>query len=225
MKSLVERLHQKRKPNKLRWTLFNTIAIWQIKPLSVDIEEVIKLIELDYSPQLFSCIDEILIGDFKSLKQRQVSAAYMDGALYLSNQQKSIKDMIQDIVHELGHSLQENFSEILDRELEEEFLDKRDRVFYYLPSVYQTTIVKSWFSKSEFIPDMDEFLYKTLGYPALENISSLMFVSPYAVTSLEEYFANGLEHYLCNKQQTIIKTMCPVLHKKIQTVFSLIQED
>ena len=51
------------------------------------------------------------------------------------------------------------------------------------------------FLDSEFDQEMDDFLYKEIGYDNLNYLINGLFLNPYAVTSIREYFASGLEKY------------------------------
>jgi len=216
----LKNLRSQKNPSRKEWTLFNTIPVWQLHPLSIDIEIVLKTIEANFDRHLFGNIDEILIGKFKQLEEREVDALLLNDAIYITNKQESPESMIDDIIHEVGHSLEETYLyEIyFDRELEEEFLDKRSRLYYTLPSSLQSAKVKDLFFNPEFEKEMDDFLYKTLGYEKLAALSRDMFISPYAATSLREYFANGFNHALFHKQEQEIKSMCPALYRKIKLV-------
>jgi len=66
----------------------------------------------------------------------------------------------------------------------------------------------------------DEFLYKNVGYKLLTNITVGLFASPYAITSLREYFANGVEAFYI-KDANSLKNISPVLYNKILKLHSL----
>ena len=66
----------------------------------------------------------------------------------------------------------------------------------------------------------DEFLYKTVGYETLVNITMGLFISPYAATSLKEYFANGFEAYFIG-DRSYLKKISPYIYDKIEQLESL----
>ena len=71
--------------------------------------------------------------------------------------------------------------------------------------------------KSEFIglsKKFDEFLYEDVGYPELTALTMGLFVSPYAVTSLREYFATGFEEYIMG-DITSFRKISPHLFAKL----------
>ena len=75
---------------------------------------------------LLSGVDIIYIGQFDVFKEKEVNAVFQDGAIYVTNEQSSVKDMVDDIIHELAHSVEEKFTEFIydDNALKEEFLKK-----------------------------------------------------------------------------------------------------
>ena len=70
---------------------------------------------------------------------------------------------------------------------------------------------------SEYDEKFDDFLYKKVGYDALASIAMGLFITPYAATSLREYFATGYVEYLMG-DRNYLKNVSPVLYKKIQTL-------
>ena len=115
----------------------------------------------------------------------------MDGAIYLTNVQDDIDDVVDDIIHEIAHSLEERHKiEIYGDELvEREFLGKRKRLQRILTS-QDIDINNHDFMNPEYDIEFDMFLYQDVGYPFLTNITAGLFYSPYAITSLSEYFFN-----------------------------------
>ena len=62
---------------------------------------------------------------------------------------------------------------------------------------------------------MDDFLYKEVGYETLWKVINGLFISPYAATSLEEYFCKGMEEYFLGKS-SLLKSISPQLFKKLE---------
>ncbi len=162
---------------------------------------------------LFNGIDAIYIGQFKELQKKEVNAAFMDGALYISNIQEDEQNMLEDIIHEIAHSIEElaNFNMYSDDSVPDEFLAKRLKLQKILENNgYDTSKYK--FSKLEYDVSFDKYLYEEVGYPALHNMTVGLFCSPYAATSLREYFANGFEYYFVKDRQ-LVKKISPQLFK------------
>ena len=67
----------------------------------------------------------------------------------------------------------------------------------------------------EYNQAFDEFLYKDVGYPVLSMLTYNIFHSPYAATSLNEYFADGFEAFYMNDEISRLKNESPKLYNKI----------
>ena len=184
-------------------------------PEDVDLEYVIEFIENNIPTHLMHYVDSFYVGDFDFLNAKDVNASYEDGAIYISNKQSSEEDMIDDIVHELAHSIEEVKTEEIyfDGEIEREFLGKRERLCSLLASEgYKIPL--SVCLNAEYDQKFDKYLYEVVGYELLSSLVMGLFYSPYAATSLREYFANGFEHYFIGDKQ-YLKNISPVLYNKI----------
>jgi hypothetical protein len=58
-----------------------------------------------------------------------------------------------------------------------------------------------------------------VGYDRLNVITVGLFVSPYAATSLSEYFANGFENYFSG-ESAYVRKISPKLYSKIKYLTS-----
>ena len=172
----------------------------------------------------FDNVDGFFVGYVKEFFKdgREYNAMFKDGAIYLSPDQDDEKDLLDDILHELAHAIEEkNENEIYgDGRLEREFLAKR-RYLYYLLSddVYDIDD----YSNPDYNYDFDQHLYRGIGYDKLRGVSAELFYSPYAITSLREYWANGFENYLINSRGKL-KEISPVLYQKIDSLFDFKEE-
>ena len=167
-------------------------------------------------------LDTIYIGDFKHLKDLEMQAMYMDSSIFLSNEIEEEAEIIDDIVHEIAHSVEEVHQEIIysDGNIEREFLLKR-KALWALLNQNGIEADKSNFLEVEYDREFDEFLYLEVGYPALSMYSSGLFYSPYAVTSLREYFANGFEAFFMREEVSRLKRISPHLFEKILNLMDL----
>ena len=163
-------------------------------------------------------IEMIMVGQFEELLSRDLDSLWKDGAIYLTNEQKSESDMLDDLVHEIAHALEDQFGiEIYaDGKVESEFLLKRRHMHDILKSqgydVDLTTFLNSSYNK-----EFDEFLYKTIGYEKLQYLISGLFVSPYGATSIREYWANAFEEFFMpDGDRTTVRTISPALYEKIE---------
>ena len=72
------------------------------------------------------------------------------------------------------------------------------------------------FMDPEYNEEFDMFLYEKIGYDKLSTAVAGVFVSPYAATSLREYFATGFtEFYLHPDEHGFLQKVSPELYKKL----------
>jgi len=185
-------------------------------PDNIDMEEIIAKVEEHLPQHLLSEVEMIIVGWFKEFEERKLNAFYGDGCLYISNLQDDNEDMFDDIVHEIAHSLEEPYGyEIYgDKKLEKEFLSKRmalkDILWahgYKAPALF--------FMNSEYDQEFDEFLHEKVGYDKLALLMQGLFVSPYAATSLKEYFATGFTEFYLDPNHNFLKEVSPALYEKL----------
>ena len=191
-------------------------------PENVDIDFVIKYVTARIPDFLIDGVDIIYVGQFESLIQREVNALYEDGAIYITNDQDDEMDMIDDLVHELAHSNEDRFADIIygDGKLEEEFLRKRTFLSRVLKHVGETPPPPQFLVSLNFDQDIDDYLYKEVGYTPLWNYVNGIFPSPYAATSIREYFARGFEEYFIGDRKSLTKNNI-VLYSKLQELADL----
>jgi len=148
---------------------------------------------------------------------REYNAMYKDGAIYLSPDQDNERDLLDDILHELAHAVEKKHEDKIygDGRLEREFVAKRKHLYYLLGDKEYGLEA---YGKPEYDYEFDQHLYKNIGYDTLRGVSSELFYSPYAVTALREYWANGFENYLLGVRGKL-KEISPVLYSKIDALF------
>lgn len=209
---------KKSSSNKNEFYLFNKIPVMVLNPLpeNVSVDNLLKLIKFKIPEHLFYEIDSIFVGQFQELEQRKVKAAYLDGAIYVTNEQNSEKDIFDDIIHEVAHSLEEPYYLDIygDDKLELEYLGKKQRLLDILRSngysIHYTMDTTINYNK-----EFDEFLYFEIGFKKLESFTRGLFISPYSVTSLSEYFSEGFENYFM-KDRSYLNKISPQLFKKVK---------
>ena len=168
-------------------------------------------------------VEIIYIGDFPEMHEREINAFYEDGAIYVTNDQEDEMDMIEDIIHELSHAIEQKNGESIygDSNLEREFRAKRQRLESLLKQNYE---VPADFSITlDYDKNIDMFLYKTVGYDALNQICVNIFPSAYACTSISEYWAKGFEEIFIG-DKALIKKQCPILYNKLINVIEEMKE-
>ena len=73
------------------------------------------------------------------------------------------------------------------------------------------------FLQTNYDRELDKYFYEDVGYATMASMSIGMFYSPYAATSLREYFANGFENFFL-KDSNYLKDISPFLYKKINNL-------
>lgn len=195
----------------------NTLLLINDKmPEEIDIEKIKKKIEKNIPRKLFKELDWIYIGQFPELTTREVGSVYLRGAIYITSDNQTEDSLYASIIHELAHSIETNFKEYLygDDEVASEFIIKRKKLKDILKAQNLEIKDPTIFIRQEYNPEFDEFLYKTVGYDKLNQLCVGLFASPYAATSLREYFANGFEHFYL-KDRDYLKKISPRLFLKI----------
>jgi hypothetical protein len=185
-------------------------------PENIDINKVKKQLEKNIPKKLFREIDYIYIGDFPELKLRDVQSVYLRGAIYVSNENQTEDTLYASIVHELGHSIETVFGAKIyeDNEIAAEFVGKRKKLRSILKAQDIEYEDQNAFLRLEYNNKFDNFLYDKVGYDLLNQLCVGLFASPYAATSLREYFANGFEHYYLFDREELSK-VSPKLYNKL----------
>ena len=183
----------------------------------IDLNNVIDQLKTTLPDSMFEEIDSMYIGEFEMLINHDLNALYKDGAIYISNVQDNESDLLDDIIHETAHSLETKYSFLIygDSKIEDEFIRKRVKLMKILEEMgFKTN--QALFIDSEYSKELDEFLYKDIGYELLNVIFSQqgIFTSPYAATSIREYFATGFEYYFLDERK-YLKQISPALFTKI----------
>ena len=171
---------------------------------------------------LLTNLDVIYIGQFKELAKRELHALYKDASIFASNEHSSEESMIDDIVHEVAHSVEETFTGLIysDLEIEKEFLNKRNLLWKILKN-QGFNMDLSFYQEVSYNYEFDEFLYKEVGYPKLATHTVNLFHSPYAATSLREYFADGFEAFFMKEDLPRLKKVSPKLFNKLVELLNL----
>lgn len=184
--------------------------------LNVPLNKVKQSIDKNY----FYLVDYIMIGKFDFLEKKELDAAYDNGTIYLPNDQEKELNMADDIIHEIAHAVEEKYGELIysDNLIQQEFSAKRQRLYSMLEEEIPENLDIQSYLNTEYNSNFDNFLYYDVGYPLLRVLTSEMFYSPYGITSLGEYFANGFEGYHYDKSYKKLRDLSPELYKKIEIV-------
>jgi len=220
MSSLKKYIIEKQKEiRKKYYYVYGNIPLYvkDIPPPKVNIERVLDKVQSVISRDLIKNIelDTFIVGHIPEFEERQLNALYKDGAIYVTNAQSSNDDMVDDIVHEIAHAYESTHMQEIygDMRIENEFIEKRKKLYSILESVgYE--LPPKYFLDVEYDEDFDMFLYVGVGYPTLVTLTYQLFTSPYAITSLREYFAKGFEEYFLGDKKNLKETS-PFLYNKI----------
>jgi|TARA_R110002020_G_scaffold72542_4_gene186641 hypothetical protein len=195
-------------------------------PPHININKILKLIKKNIPNVFFDVIEGIYVGDFKELKKRNIQAMFKDGVVYVSSFKNvpyvSEELIVSDICHELGHGLEDQFGREIysDGKIESEYEGKKKKLLSLLKYDGYNLNPNMFFS-DEKVDEFDNFLFNDLTYDKLSYYIAGLFTSPYSVTSIREYFANGLEDYLLGDREYLKKTS-PSLYKKINNLYKSI---
>jgi len=189
-------------------------------PEEIDPDFVFNYISSRIPFHLARNIDIIYVGQFPEMKEREINAYYEDGAIYVTNKQDEDIDMIDDIIHELAHAVERNNEEIVygSGRLQSEFKAKRRNLYTRIQEMYE--VPRGFLSNVDYSEEIDNFLFKTIGYDVLNQLVVSIFVSGYAATSVNEYFARGFEEYFIGDKE-LLKQLSPVLYKIIDELVHL----
>jgi len=189
-------------------------------PDNVDPDFVFNYISSRVPFHLARNVDIIYVGQFPKMKEREINAYYEDGAIYVTNNQEEDLDMIDDIVHELAHAVERNNEHLVygSGAIQAEFKAKRRNLTTRLKQI--TDVPKDFLSNIEYSKEIDNYLYKSVGYDVLNQLVSNIFISSYAVTSVNEYFARGFEEYFIGNKG-LLKDLSPVLYRIIDELVHL----
>ena len=168
---------------------------------------------------MFDEIDEIFVGSFDENDSRTLEAHYESGAIYITNDMVTVEDYVENIIHETAHSIEQakGFEIYGDRKVQEEFLGKRMTLKRTLTT--NGYDIDADFGDIEYSEYFDLYLYKEVGYDEIGNLTSGLFYSPYAATSVNEYFANGLENFFLGNREHL-ERISPKLTKKIWEIIN-----
>ena len=206
----------------------NRIDVYNKKdlPPEIEIDSILQKISSILPASFLDNIDSVYIGEFDSLKKREVDSVYQDGAIYIvPSYVFSQEELLRNIIHEVAHAVEEqNSLEIYgDRELEGEFVKKRIKLLDKLKSIGYDIPSIELFTDSEYSSELDNYFYKEVGYPLMAQLTSNMFSSPYGATSLREYFANSFEDYFLGNMKDV-KVISPKVYNKINKLVKKSEE-
>lgn len=185
---------------------------------AVDIATFCSLIEQILPARLLRNVEVCYITKDPILDGR--NATYANGAIYMDIGEPTNEDLVENFIHEAAHSLEVDMQgEIYDESLLNEFRGKRRRLYYILKSEGYTKIPAHLYDFIEYNKAFDNFLANEVGYPTLVGLTMGLFCSPYAATSVQEYFANGFEKYFTESPR-YVREISPILYQRISDILN-----
>ena len=219
---LKEYLQRKNKKSALR--INDNVHLNFLAPLPghINVGSVMSYLQ-KIDDNFLNCVDGIYITHLPEFDKRNINAIFKDNAIYVTNRQDSVEDLLDDIVHELGHALEDRFNKVIydDCQLQSEFLHKRDELWDRLSERNHQPkhIGRDRFLTVDYNKSLDKWFAEDFGYDNLRNIANDLFASPYGATSLREYWANGFENYLMGNKEKV-KSSSPILFDKIEEILA-----
>ena len=219
-RKIVEYIKESQTVKRNHYKIHGYVDLFIVHRLSdnINVENVIDKLESILSRKYFYGVDVIYIARIPEFKKREINALYKDGAIYISPNQDSEEDMMDDFIHEVSHSVETYYQDFIysDGEIKKEFLGKRKRL-YHLMSQDNINVDMSDFLNVHYSKEFDFFLYKDVGYNRIDGHVSGLFLSPYSVTSMREYFATGFEEYFLG-DRIYLKKISPQVYRKIKNM-------
>jgi len=194
----------KKAQDRNEYMLFN-VPVYVINkfPSNIKINNILDSVKDIINKKYLDGLETIYIGDFKDLNRRDIQSMLKDDAIWISS--NNVKNVIteplvvENIIHEIAHLLEEKYQSQIygDRKLEREYNSKKNRLFHLLKNEEYDIDLELFFS-DDMLKEFDNFLYKVVGYDKISLLTAGLFLSPYSITTIREYFASGMLDYLTN---------------------------
>jgi len=207
--------------NTTKYFKFGKVTVNQDSDSNVDFSPVFQAVEKVFPSGYFRDLKGVEIAHRDEFDDRNISALYKDGWLFITDKQDNLPDLADDLVHEMAHHIEiTHYDEVYgDNDIKKEFLKKRKEIEFELKSEgYWTDEYE--FSDIAYNKEFDNFLYNRVGGNMLKLVTGGVYVRPYGAVSLREYFATGFEaYYLGDKKK--LYNISPMLYNKIDKIHNL----
>lgn len=201
-----------------------SVIVKDALPEDVNLEFVLNYIAARVPFYFTQNIEMIYVGKFPEMQEREINAFFDSDAIYVTNEQEEEMGMIEDIIHEISHAVEQYNQEFIygTGKLQREFIAKRTSLSDLLSQKYN---VPAHFDiEFEYDRTIDDFLFRDVGYDALNQICVGIFPSAYAATSVSEYWAKGFEELFIGDRDTL-KQMCPILFKTLALILKELEDE
>jgi len=228
MKEYLKNSFEKNLKERKEYYLYDIpVLILNPFPEHIDINNVLEDLKDLVPYEFLNGLEGIYVGEFPELKDRKIQAMLKDSAIYLSSFKEypevTEEIVINDVVHELGHLLEDrlHYEIYYDNSIEQEYIGKKKRLVDLLRAngISFPGMGKLFFSE-EHVDELDDFLLNQFGYNNLLALTLGLFLSPYSVTSIREYFAGGFEQYI-NGEDNYLKEISPALYNKLDSLLEM----
>ena len=218
----------KKAQDRNEYMLFN-VPVYVINkfPSNIKINNILDSVKDIIDEKYLDGLETIYIGDFKDLNRRDIQSMLKDGAIWISS--NNVKNIIteplvvENIIHEVSHLLEEKYQSQIygDGKLEREYNSKKNRLFHILKNEGYDIDLDLFFS-DDMLKEFDNFLYRVVGYDKISLLTAGLFISPYSITTVREYFATGMLDYLTD-DESYVKEISPTLYSKIKNIKETIE--
>jgi hypothetical protein len=220
----------KKAQNRNEYMLFN-VPVYVINkfPNNIEINNILDTVKDIISINYLNGLDAIYVGDFKDLNRRDIQSMLKDGAIWISS--NNIKNVIteplvvENIIHEIAHLLEDRFQSQIygDGKLEREYESKKNRLLQILKADGYDVSPDLFFS-DDMLKEFDSFLYREVGYDKISMLTAGLFLSPYSITTIREYFASGFISYLLDEDDHL-SDISPILYRKIFKIVEILADE
>ena len=220
----------KKAQDRNEYMLFN-VPVYVINkfPSNIKINNILDSVKDIINKKYLDGLETIYIGDFKDLNRRDIQSMLKDDAIWISS--NNVKNVIteplvvENIIHEIAHLVEEKYQSQIygDGKLEREYNSKKNRLFHLLKNEGYDIDLGLFFS-DDMLKEFDNFLYKVVGYDKISLLTAGLFLSPYSITTVREYFATGMLDYLTDNE-SYMKEISPVLYSKIKNIEEDIEDE
>jgi len=210
-----KKLFEQRKRERMEFRVHNFVVV---REDMVDLDTVLEKLK-NMPQQLFSGVEKIIFGNFDILRGGGKVSVYKDGKIFIDID--SDEKMYSAVVHELAHLIESYRSNevYMDGEIKREFIRKRLKLFQAVEGHFpEINFDKRYYVTSSYNSDFDDFLTRELGYNRFMTIAKGLFVSPYAATSLSEYWARNFEEYFSDSyvSRNNLTKIAPAVYAKVE---------
>lgn len=158
-------------------------------------------------------IDTIYIGDLEFLREKGFTGLYDNNTLYIV-ESDSVEEMKRTVLHELSHAMEKIYGQYITeiQDVEAEFYKKRMTLYTRLSDAGYK-VDRAQFETTSYNEDFDRLISTNIGFNRIRPFSDDLFMSPYAITSINEYVANGFEAFFYDRDK--LASMCPILRAEM----------